>query len=72
SLPGCSPGSVAGPRWTRSPAVGWWPALSRGWVTRAVVFDNGRTSRARHGEVSAVVGGHELVYLDPALRAGAR
>jgi DNA adenine methylase/adenine-specific DNA-methyltransferase len=31
----------------------------------AVVFDNGQTSRALHGEVTAVAGGHDVVYLDP-------
>lgn len=31
----------------------------------AVVFDNGQTSRALHGEVTAVPGGHDVVYLDP-------
>lgn len=31
----------------------------------AVVFDNGQTSYALHGEVTAVAGGHDVVYLDP-------
>lgn len=31
----------------------------------AVVFDNGQLSRAQCGEVAAVVGEHDLVYLDP-------
>lgn len=31
----------------------------------AVVFDNGQTSRALQGDVTAVPGGHDVVYLDP-------
>ncbi|MGH3931822.1 MAG: hypothetical protein ACRDTF_17815, partial [Pseudonocardiaceae bacterium] len=31
----------------------------------AVVFDNGQTCRVLHGEVTAVAGGHDVVYLDP-------
>jgi DNA adenine methylase/adenine-specific DNA-methyltransferase len=31
----------------------------------AVVFGNGQTSQALHGEVTAVDGGHDVVYLDP-------
>ncbi|MDN5854881.1 MAG: DNA adenine methylase, partial [Actinomycetia bacterium] len=31
----------------------------------AVVFDNGQTSRACHGEVTDVAGGHDVVYLAP-------